>query len=87
MIDGQAWDVAEFAPEHLDGLPVGQILEHLFYMPQIACNLQFGIAIAIAIGIALAAASRSIGGANGRVEVILKHAGKDATTKSTRPLC
>ena len=82
---GRRGDVAEFAPEHRDGLLVGQMLEHPFYMPQIACNLQLGLRLRLRLRLQLLD-DQFGGGANGRIEVILKHAGKDATTKSTRPL-
>ena len=43
MIDGQVWDVAEFGLSTRAALLVRQMLGHLFYIPQLACNLQLGL--------------------------------------------
>ena len=56
VIDGEVWDVAEFAPEHPGGA-AGKTRTSILHTP---ASLQFAIVIAIAI--ATAAARRSIGG-------------------------
>lgn len=48
------------------------MLEHLFYMPQLACNLQLRLRLRLRL-------LDDRLGADGCIEVILRHAGKDAT--------